>query len=148
MGFKLPKTFVYLSIFAIAIIFSYFYLVFYPKNVVNDANQSLKKGQSIIWYLDKDSSFFQMLEESKVKEVIFRDAKNKMCSSYQISEVNKIEDLLYNDIFKKNACSKLCLSLTPSRLLRGSFCIYLDNNMKITSIDKPIYWINYRSSKL
>lgn len=147
MDFKLPKGFVILFFVLLGIGFSYYYLIAYPKNIVTQANENLAPGENIVWSLDKGANFYQMLQDSKVKDIIFRDDKNKICGQYKLSEISKIEDSLYSNLFEKNACSKLCLNLIPSRVLRGSFCIYLDKNMKITNIEKPFFWINYASSK-
>lgn len=148
MSYKIPKILVCLFFAFLALVFLFYYLVLYPKNVITQARSTLKKGQHIAWYLDKDSHFFQMLEDSKVQELVFRNSKNKICSTYKISEVDKNEDDLLGNTFETSSCSKLCLSLIPSRFVRGNFCIYLDKEMKITSVEKPLFWINYRSSKL
>ena len=115
----------------------------YPKYVTSEVHRSVKKDKSLSNYLDRNSNFIMNLELAKVTKLEFRNSENEVCNTVEIDklESNELGYFSQKSFFE---CQKLCLSLKPTVLLRSNFCIHLDNQMKITKIEEPIYWINYR----
>lgn len=136
--------FIFLTLLSLG---TYYYLVQYPKSVTFEAYTSLEVGQEITQYLDQNSKFFESLELANIEKLVFRTRENRVCKILENKNVQKTENYFLSDEFLESGCSKLCLSLMPSLIIRGNFCVYLDESKIITSKDMPYFWINYPNAK-
>lgn len=144
---KKQAFFVILTLILVLLFGLYYFLVQYPKVIVQEAHTSLRVGEEITQYLDPASKFFQTLEIANVTSLVFRTDENQVCKIVNNREIHKDEEYFLSDTFLKSDCSKLCLTLTPSFLIRGSFCVQLDVDKKISSKEEPFFWINYKDVK-
>ena len=132
---------------SLLIIGCYFAFIKYPKNVTNEAYDSLRVGASISQYLDTNSKFFETLELANIEKIVFRTKENRICKIIENKEVHKSESYFLSQVFLQSECSKFCVNLNPSIVLRGSFCVFLKADKTIKSKETPIFWINYPETK-
>jgi hypothetical protein len=156
----LKRVFIAFFFFVSFFLLADFYYFGYPTYVTHKAHDSVIVGSDVITLFDQQNVFltlamkghFKILSVYKDKEECFSiKYVPEKSQAYIFSFDRKLNPLRWsgnmtdlNKFLKQNqktiqACNNVCATFMPTYLYSGHFCVFYNEELKITSKEKPSF---------